>query len=177
MKDKLGTVKFLANKSKELIEKQVSSYRQQNSYAGTIIGISAFFIPLFLNGLEGSFKWIQVASLIPIGLFVWVMLLMLGVLRSRPLFQAFSVDKYQQLVNKELQEVLVFELGANIDSFRDNDSITRGVSRKFDLGIRAVTFAILISTSLLLINAFFKPKKDIEPIKVELINSHPHDTQ
>ena len=177
MKDNMETVKFLATKSKELVEKQVNSYRQQNSYAGTIIGVSAFFITLFLNGLQGSFQWIQLASLLPIGLFVWVMLLMLGILRSRPLFQAFSVDKYQQLVNKELQEVLVFELGANIDSFRDNDSITRDVSRRFDLGIRVVTFAILISTSLLLINAFFKPEKDIDHIKVKLINSHIHDAQ
>ena len=38
---------FFAANSKEIIEKQIDSYRQQHSYAVTIIGTAALFIPSF----------------------------------------------------------------------------------------------------------------------------------
>ena len=41
--DELKHLEFLATKSKELIEKQVNSYRQQHSYASTIIGVTALY--------------------------------------------------------------------------------------------------------------------------------------
>ena len=40
MEEDLRNLEFLANNSKEVIEKQVDSYRQQHSYAGTIIGFT-----------------------------------------------------------------------------------------------------------------------------------------
>lgn len=54
MEEDLRNFEFLAINSKEIIEKQVDSYRQQHSYAGTIIGFTVLFIPFFLNSLEGS---------------------------------------------------------------------------------------------------------------------------
>ena len=50
----LKHLEFLAENSKEIIEKQVDSYRQQHSYAGTIIGATALFIPFFLSSLENT---------------------------------------------------------------------------------------------------------------------------
>lgn len=38
----LKHLEFLAVNSKEIIEKQVDSYRQQHSYVGTIIGVTVF---------------------------------------------------------------------------------------------------------------------------------------
>ena len=93
-------LEFLAQKSKELIEKQVSSYRQQHSYATTIIGVVTLFIPFFLNGLDDSFQCIIWISIIPIVVFIVALILMLQNLRAKPVDQAFSVDKYQELVNK-----------------------------------------------------------------------------
>ncbi len=48
-------LEFLAVNSKEIIEKQVDSYRQQHSYAGTIIGATALYIPFFLGGFDGTY--------------------------------------------------------------------------------------------------------------------------
>ena len=59
----LKNLEFLAVNSKEIIEKQVDSYRQQHSYAGTIIGATALFIPFFLNSLDSTFIWIQLTYL------------------------------------------------------------------------------------------------------------------
>jgi hypothetical protein len=61
---------FLAINSKEIIEKQVDSYRQQHSYAGTIIGFTVLFIPFFLNSLDGTNQILQFISILPIALFI-----------------------------------------------------------------------------------------------------------
>jgi len=57
--DDLRHLEFFAVNSKEIVEKQVDSYRQQHSYAGTIIGVTALFIPFYLSSLVGSFQIIQ----------------------------------------------------------------------------------------------------------------------
>ncbi len=59
----LRHLEFLANNSKENIEKQVDSYRQQHSYAGTIIGFTVLFITFFLNSLGVSDEILQFISL------------------------------------------------------------------------------------------------------------------
>lgn len=38
-------IEYLAIKSKDLIGKQITSYRIKHSYAGTIIGVVTLFIP------------------------------------------------------------------------------------------------------------------------------------
>ncbi len=160
---------FLATKSKELIEKQVDSYRQMNSYAGTIIGVVALFIPFFLNGLGDSYSTIQFLSIIPILIFIWAIFLMLSILRSKPLDQAFSVEKFQELANKPYDEILLYEIGANTCSFRDNKKIVEQKNSTYNNGVRLTTIGILISILLLLTNNFWKPEK--EPLKIQIINN------
>ena len=69
---------FLAINSKEIIEKQVDSYRQQHSYAGTIIGFTVLFIPFILNSLDDTNQILQFISILPIALFIGAILLMLS---------------------------------------------------------------------------------------------------
>ena len=76
MEEDLRHLEFLAVNSKEIIEKQVDSYRQQHSYAGTIIGVTVLFIPFFLNGLTNTLQVIQFISIVPIVLFIVAILLM-----------------------------------------------------------------------------------------------------
>src|SRR5450755_2008165 len=102
-------LEFLAFNSKEIVEKQVDSYRQQHSYAGTIIGVTVLFIPFFLNGLDGTFQAIQFISIVPILFFIVAILLMLSIFRNKPLDQAFSVKKYHQMLNKTYKEILLYE--------------------------------------------------------------------
>ena len=67
----LKHLEFLALDSKEIVEKEVESYRQQHSYAGTIIGVSVLFIPFFLNGLDGTSQITHYLAIAPIALFIW----------------------------------------------------------------------------------------------------------
>ena len=45
-------LEFLAEKVKELLDRQIDSYRANHTKAGTIIGISSVFIPIFLFLIE-----------------------------------------------------------------------------------------------------------------------------
>src|ERR1017187_9606073 len=108
MMEDLKNLEFLAVNSKEIIEKQVDSYRQQHSYAGTLIGATALFIPFFLNSLDGTFLLIQFILIVPTVLFILAILLMLSIFRTEPLDQAFSVAKYKELLTQDYKEILLY---------------------------------------------------------------------
>ncbi len=87
-------LEFLATKSKELVEKQVASYRQQHTTASSIIAIVALFIPLFLSGLEESYDLIKYIAILPVVLFVFaICILLFHVFRSQPLFQSLKFNE------------------------------------------------------------------------------------
>ena len=164
----LRHLEFFATNSKEIVEKQVDSYRQQHSYAGTIIGVTALFIPFFLSSLVGTFHIIQVVSIVPIAFFIWAMLLMLSIFRTKPLDQAYNVEKYQELLTKPYKEILLNEIAANTGSYSKNKVITEKGNKNYTTGVRLTTIALLISIILLFANQFIKIEK--APTKVQVLN-------
>ncbi len=166
-KEDLRHFEFLAINSKEVIEKQVDSYRQQHSYAGTIIGFTVLFIPFFLNNLDGSNQVLQYISIFPIALFISSILLMLSIFRGRPLDQALSVKKYKELLKKSYKEILLYEVDANRASYIKNKLITRNGNKRYSQGVSLTTIAILLSILLLLINTFIAIEK--APTKVQVV--------
>jgi hypothetical protein len=154
MEEDLRHLEFLAVNSKEIIEKQVDSYRQQHSYAGTIIGVTVLFIPFFLNGLNSTAHVIQFISILPIACFIVAILLMLGIFRSEPLDQAFSVTKYKELLPKSYKDILLYEIEANTSSFTKNKVLTNKANKRYSSAVWLTTIAILISILLLLSNKF-----------------------
>ena len=163
----LRDLEFFATNSKEIVEKQVDSYRQQHSYAGTIIGVTALFIPFFLSSLIGTFIVIQFISIVPIALFIWAILLMLSIFRTKPLDQSYNVEKYQLLMNKSYKEILLSEIEANTHSYNKNKVITEKGNKNYITGVRATTIALLFSIVLLFTNQFFKIEKI--PAKVQVV--------
>ena len=165
----LRHLEFFAVNSKEIVEKQVDSYRQQHSYAGTIIGVTALFIPFFLSSLVGTFIAIQLISVVPIALFIWAILLMLNIFKTKPLDQAYNVEKYQVLLTKTYKEILLSEIDANSNSYIKNKTITEEGNRNYITAVRLTTIALLASIVLLFTNQFFKIEK--VPTKVQVVNS------
>jgi len=164
----LRSFEFLALNSKEVIEKQVDSYRQQHSYAATIIGFSVLFIPFFLNSLDGSNKILQFISIIPIALFIGSILLMLSIFRDHPLDQALSVTKYEGLFEKTYKEILLFEIEANKSSYIKNKVATIKANKRYIQGVSLTTISILISILLLLVSTFMSIEKP--PTKVQVVS-------
>lgn len=163
----LKHLEFLANNSKEIIEKQVDSYRQQHSYAGTIIGATALFIPFFLSSLDNTIQIIQFILIVPIALFIWCILLLLSIFRTKPLDQAFSVTKYKDLLTKSFKEILLYEIEANTHSYTLNAIITAKGNKRYATGIKLATIALLISILLMMANKFIIIEK--KPTKVQVV--------
>jgi len=163
----LKHLEFLAVNSKEIIEKQVDSYRQQHSYAGTIIGATALFIPFFLSSLDSTNQIIQFILIVPIACFIWSILLLLSIFRTKPLDQAFSVAKYKELLMKSFKEVLLYEIEANARSYTLNSKITEKGNKRYANGIRLATIALLASIMLMMANKFITIEK--KPTKVQVV--------
>ena len=164
----LRHLEFFAVNSKEIVEKQVVSYRQQHSYAGTIIGVTALYIPFYLSSLAGTSQIIQLISVIPIAAFIWAILLMLSIFRTKPLDQAYNVEKYQELLANTYKEILIHEIKANTSSYIKNKVITEKGNKNYTTGVRLTTIALLISILLLFANQFIKIEKT--PTKVQVVN-------
>lgn len=169
LEEDLRHFEFLAINSKEIIEKQVGSHRQQHSYAGTIIGFSVLFIPFFLNSLDGTNQILQLFSIFPIALFIGSILLMLSIFRGKPLDQALSVTKYKELLIKSYKEILLFEIEANKNSYLKNNLATLKANKRYMQGIGLTTIAIIISIVMLLLSTFLAIEK--QPTKVQVVNS------
>jgi hypothetical protein len=165
----LKNLEFLASNSKEIVEKQVDSYRQQHSYSGTIIGVTVLFIPFFLSGLDSTFSITKYLSIIPIALFIWSILLMLSIFRSKPLDQALSVEKYKAFLDKTYKEILLNEIESNTRSYSKNKIITEKGNKRYMIGVNLATLALLISILLLLADQFIKIEKG--PTKVQVVNA------
>lgn len=174
MEEDLRNYEFLALNSKEIIEKQVDSYRQQHSYAATIIGFTVLFIPFFLNSLDGSNQILQLISILPIALFIGSILLMLSIFRGKPLDQALSVTKYEELITKTYKEILLYEIEANKSSYVKNNAATLKASKRYIQGVSLTTIAILISIILLLVSTFMAIEK--APTKVQVVNASKKST-
>jgi len=155
----LRYLEFFANDSKEILEKQVVSYRQQHSYAGTIIGITALFIPFFFSNLVRTYLVIQIVSVVPIALFIWAILLMLNIFKTKPLDQAYNVKKYQELLTKTYKEILLSEIETNTQSYSKNKIIIEKANKNYISAVRLITIALLFSIMLLFTNQFFKIEK------------------
>ena len=155
----LRYLEFFAINSKEILEKQVDSYRQQHSYAGTIIGITALFIPFFLSSLVRTYLVIQFISVVPIALFIWAILLMLNIFKTKPLDQAYNVKNYQVLLTKTYKEILLSEIEVNLLSYNKNKMITEKANKNYITAVKLITIALLFSIVLLFANQFFKIEK------------------
>ena len=137
-------LEFLVQKSQELLNKQISSYRQKHSNSGIIITVLALFIPFFLSGLGKSNEIIKYLSIIPIFLLIWTIMSFIKVLKTKSLDQGFHPDKFDTFVNSKYEEILLYEIGANRDSFVDNQLITEKSNQKYDLGIKLTLISIII---------------------------------
>ena len=166
--ENLKHVEFLAVNSKEIIEKQIDSYRQQHSKAGTIIGAIVLFIPFFLGCLDNTNILLQIILIVPILFFIWSILLLLSIFRTKPLDQAFSVTKYKDLLTKTFKEILLYEINANVHSFTINTKITEKGNLRYAKGISLATIALLISIILMMANKFIAIEK--KPTKVQVVN-------
>ncbi|MEI7422424.1 MAG: hypothetical protein WCK18_10030 [Prolixibacteraceae bacterium] len=155
----LKDLEFLAERARELLDRQITSFRATHAKAGSIIAVVAIFVPLFLSIIEKSVFIIKVFSIIPIVLLCYSLVLMIEILRQKKLDQGFNESQFDKLVNKSYEDILLYEIGAKKDSFTDNQVITESHNRKFNYGLSYTITAIFLSFALLTLSIFVEPKK------------------
>ncbi len=102
------SLELIYNESKELLHKQIESYRNHHTKAGSIIGIITLFFPLFLFIIEKASELIKYLSFAPLFFFVLTTYLMIQILRSRLLDQGISPNEYDDLINSDYDYTLHF---------------------------------------------------------------------
>ena len=144
-------LEFLATKSKEMVETQRNSWRQEQNNATAVITIIAIFLPLYINGLDSTPKITRYLSVIPISLFlIAVVLLLRYVFLSKTVYIGTNFERFQELINaQKYNEVLLYEIGANKASFELNDAKLETRKRFYNRSVVITGIAILLSTALL----------------------------
>jgi hypothetical protein len=155
-------LEFLTERARELLDRQIDSYRSNHAKAGTIIGASAIFIPIFLFIIEKSPIIIQLLSAIPIILFLVAIIMMFIVLHSKKLDQGFNQNQFTKLVNWKYKRILLYEIGAKTSSITDNQKITFRQNRIFNRGLIITIIAIILSIILLFSNSIIKQPETMD---------------
>ena len=81
---------------------------------------------------------------------------MIQILRSRLLDQGISPDEYDNLINTEFENSLLFSIGINKDSFKENQKITEKQNSRFNNGLILLLIGIGITVALLFLNLYLK---------------------
>ena len=119
-----------------------------------------------MSSLDSTLRIIQLILIVPIALFIWSILLLLSIFRTKPLDQAFSVTKYKELKNKTFEEVLLYEINANTHSYGLNVIFTEKGNKRYANGIRLITIALIFSIVLMLASKFMDIEKKPTRVKV-----------
>lgn len=169
----LKDLEFLAQKSSYFIEKQVESYRNKIAISATVITVIVIFIPFFISGLQNSALWIKLVSILPLAGLTICLVNFVKVLKTKSLDFGFHTDKFDSLVNKKYEEILLYEIGANKSSFEDNSIKIKKIDRVFHFNIKFTLVNIIASTIILIITNLFsmsnnenETNQPAEPVRV-----------
>lgn len=116
------SIEIIGNKSKELLEYQVSAFDSNYGKAGIFISISSLFTPLafsFYDKFDNNFLTI-IIFFIPIILNLIGLYFLVKVLIPKKLNFGIGIQEFDKLLNKNYEDVKLFEIGANRTSFNEN---------------------------------------------------------
>ena len=117
--------------------------------------------------MDVNIQTIQLIATLPIALFIWSILLLLSIFRTKPLDQAFTVSKYKDFLTKSYKEILLYEIEANARSYHINLIITERGSKRYASAIGRTTLALIIAIVLMMANKFITIEK--VPMKVKVV--------
>jgi len=154
----MDSIEFLATKSRELLNDQLSTFDSNNSKAGTFISISALFVPITFSIFENilvNHCWIFL-FFIPIICNLLGIYFLIKAMYPKSVFHGINFKEFDTLVNKELNEIQLFEIGINRDSFNDNALILEQQNRNLKIGLRIIFSSAIILTLIFFINLLIK---------------------
>ena len=156
--NEIKNLEFLVVKSRELLQEQLKAYENYTSKSGILISVSSLFIPFAIsftttNEVENKIK---IISIYPVLLMIYSLFILLKVFKPKGLDHGFNFEQFENLISKKHTEVLLFEIGANKSSFRDNNSIVAEQSKNFKKGVKYIMMSSISLILLKIINSFSK---------------------
>jgi len=173
----LDNLEFLVVKSRDLLQEQLKSYESANSKAGVLISISALLIPIAVTFISSSDSLliIKYLTIFPTALMVVALVFLLKVLMPKGLDHGFNFEQFDKQINSTHNDLLLFEIGANRDSYNDNTAIVRRQNSNFKTGIKlifssAILIFVLVMVGLFVSNGDSKDKTTIRKATIEQLN-------
>lgn len=147
-------LEFLASRSRQSLNDQIESYTGNHNKAGRIITVNALFTSFFLFLLkEGdTSEFIVYASIIPFLLLFFAIYFLLQIFVSRKIHQGFKPKNYDIIYYMSYEEVLNYELSANISSIEQNAETVFKQNRRLNWGIALTYLAGVIFTILIIVS-------------------------
>ncbi|WP_299680619.1 hypothetical protein [uncultured Tenacibaculum sp.] len=145
---------ILALKSRELLTDQINSVDTNNSKAGTFISISSLFIPLafsLFEKFELSIVWILI-FFIPIILNLIGLFFLVKALFPRKIYHGINFNEFQSLIEKSEDEIYLFEIGINRDSFNDNKITINEQNKNLKTGLSIIFLSAGVLTLIIFVN-------------------------
>ncbi|WP_458626486.1 hypothetical protein [Winogradskyella sp. PC D3.3] len=145
---------ILALKSRELLNDQINSVDTNNSKAGTFISISSLFIPLafsLFEKFELSIVWILI-FFIPIVLNLIGLYFLVKALFPRKIYHGMNFNEFQPLLEKSEDEIYLFEIGINKDSFNDNKKTINEQNKNLKTGLSIIFLSAGVLTLIIFVN-------------------------
>jgi hypothetical protein len=154
----MSSIEFLANKSRELLNDQLSTFDSNNSKAGIFISISALFVPItfsIFDSITINHCWVFL-FFIPIAFNLIGIYFLIKAMYPKSVFHGINFNEFDTLVSKELSEIQLFEIGINRDSFNDNALILKQQNKNLKIGLRIIFTSAIILSLIFLINLLTK---------------------
>lgn len=154
----MSSIEFLANKSRELLSDQLSTFDSNNSKAGIFISISALFVPItfsIFDTITINHCWVFL-FFIPIIFNLIGIYFLIKAMYPKSVFHGINFKEFDTLVSKELSEIQLFEIGINRDSFNDNALILKQQNKNLKIGLRIIFTSAIILSLIFLINLLTK---------------------
>jgi hypothetical protein len=151
----LGSLESISVITENNLNRQIEEYKRILEKAQNIIGILSIFLPLYIYFLEKSNLVIVIISIIPIVLIIIGIVLMLSIMRNKsPLTFGINEDRLQVLSEKGDEEILSYNIFANIYSISQSKILIDRINKRFNKGLVLVIISIILSVVLLVLSIF-----------------------
>lgn len=150
----MDTPEILASKSRELLNEQLSSVDANNAKAGTIITISALFVPISFSVFDKfaiETFWILV-FFIPIFINLTGIFFLVLAMYPRKLHHGMNFTEIIKHKDKDSETVYLFEIGINRDSYNFNSKPVALQNRNIRKGIITIFGSVIALTLIFLVN-------------------------
>ena len=150
----LKKLEFLAARSRQSLDDQIESYTGNHNKAGRIITVNALFTSFFLFLLKegNTSEPTAYISILPFLLLFVAIYFLLQIYMSRKIHQGFKPENYDIMYYMSYEEILNYELSANVSSIEYNAVTVFKQNRRLNRGIKLTYLAGVIFTALIIVS-------------------------